>query len=277
MPTQMRELETTSRVSPPLPQAPAQKLDTLRSQLSDALALRQQELDASRSRELELTASRTQLAEALQTAQSALQVSQAQLQRTHEDLEAIRHVSNGTIMRMQQELGASRAQFDDAVHTSQAQGRELDELRRQLAEAERSQQQTQARMQGLRTELDTSQTRQNELLQRVSAAEKEITCQDNNLNASVQVGYVSRACQQFIAHYPTWTQLTDVTLPDLSREDALDMVNTFEEFNAACSVPTREPVYLDSSAAKFKKARMAFGLLLHPDKMVAKVVPHRGQ
>ena len=65
----------------------------------------------------------------------------------------------------------------------------------------------------------------------------------------------------------------------LVSEDALDMVNTFEEFNAACSVPAREPVYLDNSstAAKFKKARMAFGLLLHPDKMVAKIVPHRGQ
>ena len=248
----------------------------MQSQLSEALALRQQELDASRSRELELTASRAQLAEALQSAQSA---SQAQLQRTHDDLESMRHASNGTIMHVQQELDASRAQLDAAVHTSQTRERELDELRRLLAEFERSQQRTQARMQELRTELDTSRARQDELLQRVSAAEKEITCQDNTLNASVQVGYVSRACQQFIAQHPAWTQLTDVTLPDLSREDALDMVNTFEEFHAACSVPTREPVYLDSSstAVKFKKVRMAFGLLLHPDKMVAKVVPHRGQ
>ena len=237
------------------------ELNTLQTS-NDALAVRQQEDDALRTRELE------QLSEALHASQTELQ----QLQGKTE-------AADGTISRLRQELAASRAQLDEAAHASRTQEREANELRRQLAEAERSQQQTQARVQEMRTELDTSRARQNELLQRVSAAEKEITCQDNNLNASVQVGYISRACKQFIAQYPAWTQLTGASLPNLSREDALDMVNTFEEFAAACSVPAREPVYLDSSssAAEFKKARMAFGLLLHPDKMVAKVVPHRGQ
>ena len=138
MPTEMRELGITSRVSPPLPQAPAQELDTLRSQLSDALALRQQELDASRSRELELATVRAQLAEALQTAQSALHASQAQLQRTVDELEAMRHAGDGTMTQLQQELNIARVQLGDVAQAVRARDQEVAELRSQLGDTGRN-------------------------------------------------------------------------------------------------------------------------------------------
>jgi DNA repair exonuclease SbcCD ATPase subunit len=275
--TEMQEMDVNRRMSTLLPQTqqevnasqvPIQELDTLG-----------QQLNASRTRELELATSRAGLADALQTAQSALHASQAQLQRVHDDMEAMRHATNGTIMRGQQELDASRVQLHNAAQASQARERELDELRSQRADAERALEFSQARMQELRQELDISQVRQDVLLQRVSAAESEIKSQEESLNASVKVGYISRACQEFIAECPTWTQSTGVALLSLSREDALDMVNILEEFDAVCSEPRRAPLYLDSSstAIKFKKAWMAFSLLLHPDKIAAKAVPHRRQ
>jgi chromosome condensin MukBEF ATPase and DNA-binding subunit MukB len=215
----------------------------------------------------------------LLTAQSALHASQTQLQRLRDEMETTRHATDGTITCLQQELDASRAQLDGAVDAYRAQEQEVNELRCQLADAGRLQQQAQTRMQELRQELDTSRTRQNDLLQRISAAEKEIKCQEDSLNASVKIGYLSRACQEFIHRCPTWTQSTGVSLLNLSRKAALEMVNTFEEFDAVCSDPRREPVYLDSSSAaiKFNKARMALGLVLHPDKIAAKIVPHRRQ
>ena len=110
-------------------------------------------------------------------------------------------------------------------------------------------------------------------------SQKEMKCQEDSLNASVKVGYLSRACHGFINRFPTWTRSTGAALLNLSRKDALDVVNVFEEFDAVCSEPRREPLYLDSSstAVKFKKAWMAFSLLIHPDKIAAKIVPYRRQ
>jgi hypothetical protein len=264
-------------------QVVVQELEASESQLPNALAVRQQELDASRTRELELVVSQEQLSEALQTAQSALHASQTQLQRLHGEMEATRHATDGTIARLQQELDAARAQLDGAADAFRSQEQEVDELRRQLVDAGRAQQQalaaSQARMQELRQELDSSRSAQNDLLQRVSTAEKEIKCQEDSLNASVKVGYISRACQQFITRCPTWTHSTNAARLNLSREDALDMLNALEEFDAACSEPARHAIRLDSSstALQFKKARIAFGLLLHTDKIAAKAVPHRRQ
>ena len=194
-------------------------------------------------------------------------------------MEAMRHASHGTTTRVQQELYSSRAQLEDAARASQAREGELDGLRRLLAEAERSQQQTQARLRELRTELDASRTREHELLRRAMAAERKVQCQEESVHASVKVGYISRACQEFMVRCPTWTQSNGDALLHLSREDALTMLNTVEEFDALCSDPSRQPVYLDSSsdAVQFRKAYKACSLLLQPDKIAAEMVPHRSQ
>ena len=266
-----------------IPQERLREQEASVSQLFNALAARQQELDASRTRELELIASQAQLSEALQSTRSALQASQAQLQRLRGEMDAMRHAADGTIARLEQELNASRAQLDGAVDAYRAQEPAVDELRDKLAEAGRAQQQaldaSQARMQQLRQELDSSRSAHDAVLQRLSIAEQRVTCQEDNLNASVKIGYISRACQEFILRCPAWTQSAGVALLDMPRQDALDMVNAVETFDAGCSEPTRAPVYLNSgsTASQFTQAKKAFALLLHPDKIVAKAVPHRSQ
>jgi hypothetical protein len=107
------------------------------SQLSNALAVRQQELDASRTRELELVASQPQVWEALQTARSAWQTSQTRLQRLHDEMDATRHAADGTMTRLQQDLESSRAQLYEAIH-ARARQQEVDELRRLMREVQSS-------------------------------------------------------------------------------------------------------------------------------------------